>query len=309
MSRTIQTVLLTGLLSSRLWAGTVVITSVADPGHPQAPLTSLAGLPLVSSTQVHVGAFPGMSDDQILDLASHGGLSGITTSFTPFGGQCAIGQGVDGAPGGFEIAVKSPVTSTSPCAGQTVSLLIRTAGGEFLVARFPGKVFEPESPTGLEPLLSLHLADAKLLVGNRLDVSKFTTSTAPPVGSFGTWLSGFPTITDPLMKLPGADPDSDGRSNFLEYATGGNPTTPDDPAAGAIRAKGTEGVLWVTFQRLSGLGTVRYSLESSQDLAPPWSEFVENLEADPEFPNTLRAVLTPPLTSNRYFRLKVEGEP
>lgn len=307
MHRITPTILFTGIFSSQLWAGTVVVTSVADPEHAQAPLTSLAGFPLVSDTRVQVGSFPGMSDDQILDLASQGGLPQITAAFASFGSQCAIGQGVDGTAGGFEIAVKSSMAS-STFAGQTVSLLIQTAGGEFLVARFPGQVFEAESATGLEPLLALHLADAKVIVGNRSGSTELATSSAPSVGSFGTWLSGFPTITDPSMKSPEADPDSDGRSNFLEYATGGNPTESGDSSPCMIQ-QGMNEDLWVSFHQVSGLGTVRYSLESSDDLTPPWLEFSGNLERNPEVPNSVRARLSQPLAPNRYFRLKVEGNP
>lgn len=307
MNRILQTILFSWICSYQTRAGTVVLTSVADPEHAQAPLTSAAGIPLGSDTQVQIGAFPGMSDDQILDLASKGGLNEITAVFVPFGSQCTIGQGVEGVAGGFEIAAKASVVST-PLAGQTVSALIRTANGEFLVSRFPGKVFESESATGLEPLLTLHLADAKVVVGNRLNATKIATSAAPSVGSFSTWLSGFPAIADPLMKLPHADPDSDGRSNFLEYATGGNPTSPGDLVPCMIQ-QGTAGDLWVNFHRVSGLGFVRYSLESSDSLSPPWLEFAGNLEPNPESPDSVSALLPAPLAPNRYFRLKVEGDP
>jgi hypothetical protein len=307
MHRITSTILFTGIFSSQLWAGTVVVTSVADPGHAQAPLTSLAGLPLVSDTRVQVGSFPGRSDDQILDLASQGGLTQITEAFVPFGSQCAIGQGVDGAAGGFEIAVKSSMASSS-FAGQTISLLIQTAGGEFLVARFPDQVFEAESSTGLEPLLALHLADARVIVGNRSGSARLATSPAPSVGSFGTWLSQFTTLTEPSMKSPEADPDCDGRSNFLEYATGGDPTRSGDPFPCTIQ-QGTNDDSWVSFRQVTGLGMVRYSLESSDDLTPPWLEFSGNLEPNPEVPNSVRARLSQPLAPNRYFRLKVEGNP
>lgn len=110
------------------------------------------------------------------------------------------------------------------------------------------------------------------------------------------------------MKSPEADPDSDGRSNFLEYATGGNPTESGDSSPCMIQ-QGMNEDLWVSFHQVSGLGTVRYSLESSDDLTPPWLEFSGNLERNPEVPNSVRARLSQPLAPNRYFRLKVEGNP
>ena len=67
-----------------LMAGTVMITSVPDTEHGLDPLTSLAGVPLTAGTQVQVGMFAGLSDDQILDLAAQGGYAQISGAFTPF---------------------------------------------------------------------------------------------------------------------------------------------------------------------------------------------------------------------------------
>jgi len=290
-----------------LLAGTVVITSVPDAAHGIEPLTSLAGVPLAAGTQVLVGAFPGLGDEQILDLASLGGLAQISAALVPFGSPCAIGQGVDGLPGGFEIAVKDSGPD-SPWVGETVCLLIRTAGGEFLVARFDGKVFEAESETGLEPLLSLHLADARLVVGSRIGDTKLATSIAPPVGSFGTWLAGFPAITDPALKLPSADADSDGCSNLLEYATGGDPSASGDPSPCMLKPA-ADGGFWIRFSRVPGLGSIRYTLESSGDMSAPWLVTSGAIEPDPESPASMRLRLSAPLPASGFFRLQVESAP
>jgi hypothetical protein len=285
-----------------MMAGTVLITSVPDEVHGLEPLTSLAGVPLAEGTQVLVGAFPGLDDGEILDAAALGGLAQVTAAFVQFGDACAIGQGVDGAAGGFEIAVKDKAPAA--WVGETVSLLIQAADDEFLVARFEGMVFEAETETGLEPLLSLHLADAKVLVGSRFGSARLATSAAPSVGSFTTWLAGFSAITDPAMRLPGADADHDGRSNFLEYATGGNPESGADPAPCEILPDG-EGGMWVRFHHVPGLGAIRYSLESSGSPEISWMEADGTLENDPENPATLRLRLTPPLDASRFFRLNV----
>lgn len=303
MTTLFRSIFLAGLVSPSLLAGTVLITTLPDENRELAPLTSLEGIPLSPGTQVRVGAFPSLDDDQVLDLASQG-LDEVVAAFVPFGGSREIGQGADGAAGGFEIAVKDSSTAAA-WAGQTVSLLIQTAGGEFLVARFPGKVFEPESETGLEPLLCLHLADAKVIVGNRQNENSLATSTAPSVGSFDTWMAGHESITDLLMKSPDADADSDGRSNFLEYATGGDPTSPDDPAACGITPD-PEGGFWVHFHRVTGLGTVRYDLQASADMAAAWTTAEGSLQPDPENANTLRMRLAPPLQPALFFRLNVE---
>lgn len=290
-------------MSLPLAAGTVVVTSVPDETHSLPPLTSLDGIPLAQGTTVRVGAFLSLTDDQVLDLASQG-LGQVAAAFAPFGDSCAIGQGVNGATGGFEIAVKDS-TSAAAWAGQTVSLLIQTAGGELLVARFPGKTFEAESETGLEPLLCLHLADAKVIVGEQHGENPLATSTAPSVGSFETWMASHGSITDPLLKSPDADADSDGRSNFLEYATGGDPASPDDPAACAITPD-PEGGFWVRFNRVTGLGTVRYDLQASGNMTGSWTTAEGTLQPDPENTDTLRLRLAPPLQPALFFRLNVE---
>jgi hypothetical protein len=294
------------IASLPLMAGTVVITSVPDEVHGLEPLTSLAGVPLAEGTGVWVGAFPGLSDNQLLDLASQGGLPQVTAAFVAFGDPRAIGQGVDGEAGEFEISVRDFGPAT--WVGETVSLLIQAADGEFLVARFEGTVFEVETDTGLEPLLSLHLADAKLVVGNRHGAAKLATSSAPAVGSYDTWLATFATITDPALKLPDADADSDGRSNFLEYATDGNPAVSGDPPPCGISSD-DEGGLWVHFNRVPGLGSIRYSLESSGDLSEAWLETDGDIEPDPESPDIMRLRLAPPLSTNGFFRLKVAPAP
>lgn len=307
MIRILRTIFPTVAASCQLLAGTVVITTVADEQHAMEPLTSLAGIPLAAGTQVHVGAFPGLSDAQLLDLASQGGLVQLSGAFVSFGSPCVIGQGVDGAAGGFEIAVRDS-GAASPWLGEAVSLMIHTASGEFLVARFEGKVFEAESETGLEPLDSLHLADARLIVGSRVGNAQLATSIAPSVGSFGNWLAGFPTITDPTSKLPSADADSDGRSNFLEYATGGDPSSAGDPSPCSL-LPAAEGGFWLRFSRVPGLGAIRYTLESSADIRSPWREAEGNIEPDPESPALMRLHLPAPLSESGFFRLNVGSTP
>ena len=288
-----------------LMAGTVMITSVPDTEHGLDPLTSLAGVPLTAGTQVQVGMFAGLSDDQILDLAAQGGYAQISGAFTRFGDAGAIGQGVEGAEGGFEIAVKE--SSSAAWAGESISLIVKPPGDEFLVARFPGIVFEAETETetGLDPLVSLHLADANVLVGSRIGSARFATSAAPATGSFSSRLAGYPAIIDPEKQLPDADADGDGRSNFLEYATGGNPASGADPTPCEILPDG-EGGLWVRFNHVPGLGAVHYTLESSETPGNAWTETAGTVAPDPLAPATMRLHLPPPLTGHRFFRLQVK---
>jgi len=282
----------------------VVITTVADAQHPLAPLTTLAGVALGGNTQIRLGAFPGLSDDELLDLASQGGLAQVSATMVPFGAACTIGQGVDGAAGGFEISVRQP--DPGACSGQTISLLIHSPPGEFIVARFSGRAFEAPTDTGLEPLVSLHLSVATIIVDNRFGSGKLAASTAPTVGSFESWLAVFPSITDPLLKLPGADADSDGWSNLLEYATGSNPAVAGGTPPCSILTDG-EGGMRLRFRHVAGLGTIRYELQTSDALSAPCVPSTLPVEADPESPGFMRAHLAPPLSANGFFRLSVES--
>jgi hypothetical protein len=300
---------------SPVMAGTVVITSLPDESNPLVPLTSLGGVALGSSVEVKVGAFPGLSDDAILDAAATGGFSQLATAFQPFGSVQGIGDGVDGAAGNFEISVRQATPNpTSPWVGEEVSLLITKDGGqEFLVARFKGKLFEVDPDTGLEPLLSLHLADAKVIVGNRYGLGAIATSPAPESGSFSTWIASFPAITDPDKRLPDADADGDGRNNFLEYATGGDPGSAADAKPCQFLAD-EEGDFWIRFSRATGIGGVSHQIETSGDLISPWLPLDGVIVPDLEPPasagmNWMKIRVPQPVGQNGFFRLSAKSAP
>lgn len=295
-----------------LIAGTVVLTSLSDEEHPLGPLISLAGLPLGAGVAVRAGAFPGTSDDALLDAAAAGGFAAVESAFLPFGDPRSIGEGAAESPGAFEVAFKQAITG-SPHVGEEVSLLIDKNGGqEFLVARFKGRLFEADSGTGLEPLLSLHLADAKIIVGNRYAGPRFATSPAPERGSYASWIAGFPGISDPAMKLPEADADGDGRSNFLEYVAAGNPDSGADPAPCRI-VRDESGDEWVGFTRSVGLGGITHGIETSADLATPWQILPGVPEPDPDAPiegglNWMRIRVPAPLPAKAFFRLQSKDD-
>lgn len=306
------------LLTAAIWpavAGTVVITSLPDESHPLAPLTSLGGIPLGGGVEVKVGAFPGMSDDGILDAAATGGFAQVAAVFQSFGSANGIGAGADGQAGNFEISVRQATPGpASPWVGEEVSLLITKDGGlEFLVARFKGRLFEADPDTGLEPLLSLHLADAKLIVGNRYGVGNIATSPAPVAGSFSTWIAGFSGITDADKRLPDADPDGDGRSNFLEYASGGNPAFSTDPKPCQFLSDG-QGDFWIHFSRATGIGSVSHQIETSGNLVSPWVPLEGVIVQDPEPPasngvNWMKIRVPQPAGPTGFFRLSAKSAP
>ena len=263
-------------------AGTVVVTSLPDAEHPVMPLASSDGLVLESGSEIRIGAFPGMSDDAILDASKSGGLTQVLAGFVSFGAVQQIGVGADGQAGRFEICVRQALGGTSSLVGQEISVLIRKgAGQEFLVARFKGKVFTADPDTGLEPLVSLHLAEAKIVAGDRYGKSLFSTAAAASAGSFGDWIGTFTGLEDPDDLLAGADPDGDGRSNFLEYATGGNPASGVDHAACVMGRDGSGPV--VRFSRAKGIGVVPV-IEWSPDLVTPWVPLEGTPQPDPDAP-------------------------
>ena len=212
--------------SQPLIAETVILTTVPDDERHLEPITSLGGIPLDAGAQVRIGAFPGMDDAALLDSAA---ADGAAAAFVPFATAAAVGQGVGGVAGGFEVSFRD--VDANGLAGEVISLMVETGDGEFLITRFPGETFSATSETGLEPLRTLHLADATLVVGSRIGEAMLSTSPPPATGSYASWIAGFPTITDPALRAPNADADGDGRSNFLEYATGGDPTNPGDAPA------------------------------------------------------------------------------
>jgi hypothetical protein len=299
---------------SPLMGGTVVITSLSDEQHPLAPLCMLDGSPLLEDAVVMVGAFPGLSDDEILNESATGSYSQVATAFRPFGKSCAIGEGAAGSSGDFEIAVREAlVNETSPWNGEEVSVLIqRGNGAEFLVARFKGIVFEADSDTGLESFLSLHLASAKVIVGNCYGGTQITTTPPPSACSFNVWIEGFRNITNAGQRLPEADADGDGRSNLLEYATGGNPSSPTDlPPCQIIRDEG--GDYWVRFSRVVGVGSIRHTIEFSTSLDLTWKDLLGDVELDPnppdsEFLKWMRMKIPAPLGANGFFRIKHEAD-
>jgi hypothetical protein len=313
MNSTLLTALCAFAACHPLVAGTVVLTSLPDEEHPLGPMTSLDGLPLDAGVTIRVGAFQGMSDDALLDAAAAGGFAAVESSFLPFGDPRTIGEGAAGAAGAFEVALKQ-ATAGSLLVGEEVTLLVDKNGGEeFLVARFKGRLFEADSDTRLEPLLSLHLADAKIIVGNRYAGPRFCTSPAPQRGSYASWIAGFSNITDPLDRLADADADGDGRSNFLEYVTAGNPDSGADAVPCRID-RDESGDFWIRFSRSVGIGSATHGIETSADLVTPWQWLPGVPEPDPEPPvagslDWMRIRVPVPLSAKAFFRLQSTATP
>lgn len=301
-------------LAGWLHGGTVIISNLPDEQHPLEPLTSRAGNPLETGTVIRIGAFPGMSDDDLLDVAAEGGYAGISAAFEPFGSPAAIGEGSDATDGRFEISIRELLSELeSPLINEEISLMILKNGGlEFLVARFDGEAFARDTESALEQIVALHLADARIVVGNRYGDTRILTSPPSSIGSFAQWLTGFPSITDPLKMTPEADADGDGRSNFLEYATGGNPASGSDHSPSQLSQDGS-GDYWFHFKSEPGLGVIRYQALTSDDLSGPWLPLEGAAESNIQLPasGTAEWMMVPiPQAmgdeARRFFRLQVD---
>lgn len=310
MISTLRSILAFSAMTLPLTAGTVVVTSLPDADHPLVPLASSDGLALEAGTEIRVGAFPGMGDDAVLDASKAGGFTQVLAGFVLFGTVQQIGNGADGQTGRFEICVRQAVGAASPLVGQEICALIRKGTGqEFLVARFKGKVFSADPDTGLEPLISLHLAEAKILAGDRYGRSHVSTSAATSAGSFGEWIGAF-TSPDPDDLLAGGDLDGDGRSNFLEYVTGGNPASGVDHAA-CVMGRDGSGDPVVRFSRAKGIGVVPV-IEWSPDLVAPWVPLEGNPQPDPDAPASpeiqwLKVRVPESVASRGFFRLVISS--
>lgn len=301
------------LMSQPVPASIVVISAVPDPLRPPAPLADSQQQALSVGSPVRVGAFPNLSGDDLLNLAKSGGYAAVAAAFVPFGQAGSIGAGVNSMPGRFEISVREEnLSSNSSLAGQPIHLLVGSNdGAEFLIARFPAHSFIADTVTGVEPLISLLLTDASLIVGTRHSSTQFATSPPPVTGSFADWIRNFPALATPEAQSPANDPDGDGRSNFIEYAFGGNPASGDDEGAPQL-SKDQSGNFWLNFSRRQGVGPLQYFIESTANPALPWQILDQPVSVDDSAaiePGMLliKFPLPAPTGNPQFFRLRVVG--
>ncbi len=306
----------TVFLCQLLTAHTVVISSLPDNNRPMESLNSANGTALPLESEVRVGAFPGLTSANLIDAAAAGGLTQIEAHFVQFGETLTIGTGAEASAGVFEIVVRETTTDSAVSwNGEVISLLITSPdSSEFLVAQFPNEQFSIDSPTGLESLLSLHLGDASLVLGQNLGEFSFNTSRASERPSFTTWINQYASITDSTLRALNADPDNDGRSNFLEYATGGNPASANDLSPTSIVVD-SEGLAWFRVSVSAGIGLNQFQLQSATEIDGPWTPSQSSVSADPSPPVTNTALnwLRFPILADQpvaeFFRLRaVSGE-
>ena len=115
----------------------------------------------------------------------------------------------------------------------------------------------------------------------------------------------FGTISNSGSAADAADPDGDGRSNLLEYATGSDPNVTDAGSA-TVLGKTADGTrLTLTFTRIAD-PSLTYTVQASNNLTPPWTDIWSSTGAA----NTAGSITVPDtedISANpkRFLRLSV----
>ncbi len=136
----------------------------------------------------------------------------------------------------------------------------------------------------------------------RFAIEPIPTNTVP-ASLWERWQAEqFPGVADALIRGPEADPDHDGASNLLEFASGTVASDPRSVLQPTISRSGTDSIqlaLPVIAERMPELLLV---VVSARDLAGPWTEEPEN-----EFsgvPLRTWTELLPPDASRRFHRIR-----
>jgi hypothetical protein len=114
-------------------------------------------------------------------------------------------------------------------------------------------------------------------------------ASAAPEDPFDTWIASFDPPPSDLTKL--GDPDGDGRSNYEEYAFGGDPRFHDAPPAQTVIRTGAD-IVW-SFAVRDDAG-IEYTPKRSPDLTQ-WFEFTApqtDSVAHPDLPGFLLITIT-----------------
>lgn len=174
--------------------------------------------------------------------------------------------------------------------GSSFTILTKTSGGA-ITGTFTSR---PQNSTWIE---DGYLWQISYTAGDGNDV----TVTIVPPPPFDTWLTTYPTLTG-NNTLPTADPDNDGVTNLMEYATAMNPTV-NDVAPILVTMNGN--MLEFIYTKNKAATDVTYTVEWSDDLVN-WDNagVTSSLLTDGATTQQIKA-LVPAGLVNRFVRLKV----
>lgn len=187
------------------------------------------------------------------------------------GGGFAIGTG------GFKVyagrpcvrVLSNPALSGNENTSLALTVQVNSALAATLQWRRNGVPIDGATGTALT-LGSLTASDAgtyDVVATNSLgSTTSFNSSTVSVISSspFGQWAASYPSLTGPDVALL-ADPDGDGKPNYLEYAVGSDPTVADSTAhAAGATGTGTAGDPFVfTFYRLPANTDLTYEVQTT----------------------------------------------
>jgi hypothetical protein len=105
------------------------------------------------------------------------------------------------------------------------------------------------------------------------------------------------------------DPDGDGHSNFLEFATGKSPTGANSAPASLVEAS-PEGLIFdYDRSKLAHQSGYSFHVEWNDSLTGLWQTtgVTQSLHADQGSVETIRAVIPAPTGGKRFVRLRVNA--
>jgi fibronectin-binding autotransporter adhesin len=207
---------------TKLGAGTL---SLSNSNSYTGPTTVAAGTLLINGFS--------LADTGALTVESGGRLGGNGETAAPVTVQSGGGLVVDIADwtGAAGTGYSDLATASLDLSGVTWNLAVgsATSYANFTEANASFTFLSAASITGFNPA-NVTVTPAGFTgtgtwsvsqAGNTL-VLRYTTGSGSP---YSTWIDSFTTLTDPADRLPGANPDGDGATNFEEFAFAGDPTS------------------------------------------------------------------------------------
>jgi autotransporter-associated beta strand protein len=255
-----------------------------------------SGTLVLSGTNTHSGNT--LVSAGSLELASIGSLrfaiggSGTNTAL--------LGSGAASLDGQFVLDLSAASTSTSATWTIVANTLTADYGPHFIVAGFSGAGGNWTNTTN----------GVKYIFSQSTGVLSVQSAA---INNYANWLTNYPSLTG-VDALRGADPDSDGFDNGMEFAFDGNPTIGSPAFLTGVNVGSNVAFNYIA--RKNPPGGVTYQLQHTTNLSlGPWTNsFVTvsnsanqagiNIPADYE-----RKEFVVPGTNNNFFRVRATIAP